>query len=142
MAGEGLKVALAVGLGHIHGGIRIPQQLVGVLLVAADRDPDAGIDEHLAAAQYKGGMEAVQDPLSDQGRARLFDLLKQDGELIAAQPSGGIGVTQAGPQPLGHRDQQLVTSAVAQAVVATDPSWCWPRSWWRRRHQARARRFH
>jgi hypothetical protein len=134
MAGEGLKVALAVGLGHIHGGIRIPQQLVGVLLVAADRDPDAGIDEHLAAAQDKGGMEAVQDPLSDQGRARLFDLLKQDGELIAAQPSGGIG--DAGRSPAarpprpaaGHQrrgpgcrgDRSVLV--LAQVMVAATPS--------------------
>ena len=46
-------------------------------------------------------MQGFQDPLGDHGRTWLLNVLKHDGELIAAKAGGGVGIAQAGPQAAG-----------------------------------------
>ena len=43
--------------------------------------------------------------------------LDHDHELVAADPADQVVRAEVGPQPAGHRDEQLVADAVAERVV-------------------------
>ena len=65
-----------------------------------------------AAARARGA-GARRSATPRRGR----EVLEQDGELVAAEPRGGVLGAQAGRQSLGGRAQQLVADRVAEAVV-------------------------
>ena len=49
--------------------------------------------------------------------AAVVDVLDEHGELVAAEPRGGVGAAQRVAQPLGDADEQLVAGGVAEGVV-------------------------
>ena len=86
-------------------------------VVAADRDPDAGADEDLAALDLERLVHRLEDPVGDLGDARLVDVLEQDDELVASEARGGVGGADAAEQPSRGLAQEHVAGGVAEAVV-------------------------
>ena len=93
------------------------------LVGRAERDADARVHEHLAAArlarvQREGRVERVDDALRRaRGVAGVAHVLDQDRELVAAEARGRVAVAQAVAQAVGHRHQQLVAHRVPERVV-------------------------
>ena len=82
---EEFKARLAVGLGVIHGGVGVAQQVFGSGAGGAEGDSDAGGDKHTAALEMKRLAEPLEDSRGDvDGVALVLDMAEQDGELIAA----------------------------------------------------------
>ena len=48
---------------------------------------------------------------------RVGQVLEQDGELVAVQPSGGVAGSCRVAQPVGDLDQELVATGVAEPIV-------------------------
>src|SRR5439155_5525596 len=66
---EYFYAVLAAALRHVHRGIRLPEQVLGGLLLrGADRHADAGMDEELLAAQVEGRLERRDEPLRELHR--------------------------------------------------------------------------
>ena len=60
----------------------------------------------------------LEDPLGDGGRLVFVrHVLEQGHELVPAEAGEGVGAPQAGAEPLGHLDEELVADLVAQTVV-------------------------
>jgi len=58
------------------------------------------------------------DPLGDADRlAGVAQVLEQHGELVAAEAGDGVGRADAGAEPAGDGDEELVADLVAEAVV-------------------------
>ena len=72
----------------------------------------------LAPVEDERRLERAAHALGDLPRlVGAREVLEQDGELVAAEPRGGVLGAQAGRQSLGGRAQQLVADRVAEAVV-------------------------
>ena len=65
----------------------------------------------------KGTAARSQHVLGDHLRSSQVDPLAHDDEFVAAEPGDRIGRPHRPHQPAGHRYQQRVTDAVAEAVV-------------------------
>ena len=119
VAVEADVAALALGLGRVHGGVGVAEQVTGVL--PAHRhggDADAGPRVERAPAQAEGLGQRRQDALGGAHRLHLVvDVLEQHGELVAPQPADGVPRSQAAAQALADQDQELVADAVTEAVV-------------------------
>ena len=57
------------------------------------------------------------DVAGDVLRGGAISLGEQDGELVTAESGDQVGAPHPHPQQFGHRDDQLVTGAVAEGVV-------------------------
>ena len=116
---EEAVAALPLALGSVHGGVGVAQQLVGGLAIAlGEADPQAGVNEDLLAREEERWGQDVDDALRQAiGSFGFFQVLEQDGELVAAQTSRGVAGSQAALQADRHRDEQLVADRVTQAVV-------------------------
>ena len=103
------------GLGVIHCGVGVAEQVVGcVVLELVERDPDAGAGEYLAAAELERcgqlGLQAFGD---EAGISARLDAVQQDHELVAADagdrvaldPGEGVSVAEAGLDALGNPHQ-------------------------------------
>ena len=89
--------ALAVGLGAVHRDVGVAQQLLAA--PAAHDDPDRGGDEDLAALDLERRVQRLDDALGDgDGLALGADVLEEHGELVAAEPRGGVARAQAAVQ--------------------------------------------
>ncbi len=80
------------GLGPVHGGVGVAQQILRPLVLRrVDGDADRGGDEDLVAAEIDGGRQAVVDALGHaHGVADVAPAFEQDGELVAAHPGDGV----------------------------------------------------
>ncbi len=68
--------------------------------------------------ELEGQAERLQHALGDgDGVLVVEQVLAQDHELVAAEPGERLVPAQRVADALGDRDQQLVTLAVAEAVV-------------------------
>jgi hypothetical protein len=113
-------IAAAVLLGAIEGDVGVAQDLLGRRLLAPAHDHDAGRGrhDHAPAVQLdrlgERGQQVARHLARRVGRGAA---LEQDGELVAAEPRGGV----AGREPLGQPPradpQQLVAGGVAERVV-------------------------
>ncbi len=113
---EELVEPLAGGLGRVHGGVGVAQQLVGAVVVeGAARDPDADRGRQLLALDAERRLERLGQALGD-GR-RVASVLEQDRELVAAEAGARVAVPQAGADAVGDLQQQLVARLVPEAVV-------------------------
>ena len=117
---EQAVAALALGLGDVHRGVGVADQLVGVGGVPRldDRDAEAGADDQVVVVELERAAERVEDPLGGlDRRLRVVDVLEQDRELVAAEAGGGVGGADARGDALGHLEQDPVAGGVAEAVV-------------------------
>ena len=115
---EARHAALARVLGGVHREVGVPEHVVrgdvgtGALQAEARRRGD------LAPVEDERRLERAAQALGDLPRlVGAREILEQDGELVAAEPRGGVLGAQAGRQSLGGRAQQLVADRVAEAVV-------------------------
>ena len=70
------------------------------------------------SGSVNGYAQAFQDALTDVGNALgQAGVTDDDDELVTTQPRHRIAVADAGFQPPGHLDQQLVPHIVAETVV-------------------------
>jgi hypothetical protein len=66
----------------------------------------------------KGGPHRLEDAPGDPDRDLVAGgLLEQDGELVAAKAGDRVLAPDAGLEPAGHGDQQVVAGRVAELVV-------------------------
>ena len=116
---EQLDAALTGRLGGVHGEVGVAEQLVvGDRRLVAGGDPDARSGEDLMALDLDGMVERVEHPFCDlHDRSHVGGVFEEDGELVAAEPSGGVAGAEAGTQPIGHDPEQLVARRVPEAVV-------------------------
>ena len=117
---EQAVAALPLGLGDVHRGIGVADQLVGIGGVARldDRDAEAGADDQVVVVELERTAERVEDPLGGlHRRLRVVDVLEQDRELVAAEPGGGVGRADACRDALSHLEQDPVADGVTEAVV-------------------------
>ena len=115
---EELVAAPTVGLGAIQRDVGfLEHRLGGLAAVDAHHDPDAGADARLTAAARKGLLERADDPRGDRVDLGERDLLAQDDELVAAEPSHGVDTADQAGDALRGRDEQLVARPVAHRVV-------------------------
>ena len=69
-------------------------------------------------AQIEGRSQFTLKSLRHRlGLVGLFEVVEQDGELVAAEARHGIARAHGRLQPAGHPDEQLVAGHVAEAVV-------------------------
>jgi hypothetical protein len=112
--------SLPACLAGVQRHVGVAQQVVGRRLLA-DRDADAGRDEHTPAA---GGVHLdrlakhLQKALghqlgSDVERRRV----EEDDELVSSHPPNGIALPHHTGQARGDRAQQLVTGRMTERVV-------------------------
>ena len=108
-------------LGLVHGGIGVADEGFrrGMGVVARrEGQPHAGGDVELDAVEQERVFQAEAKPVRQVHRLRGgHHPIKQDHELIATDARHEVGRPDVGPQPAGHFDEQIVTSAVAERVV-------------------------
>ena len=117
------KTRLAAGLGVIHGGVRVAQQVFRRVSRGTQRDPYTDGGKHLASIQLKRGVEFVEYALRDHcGVGLVPHVTEENRELVAAE-AGNDGLpgfpssADTRPQPPGNSHQQLIAGRVTQAVV-------------------------
>ena len=65
-----------------------------------------------------GALDGLLEALGDVGGVLgALDVLEQHGELVAAEPGGGVGRAERREQPLADLAEHLVSDGVAEAVV-------------------------
>ena len=118
-----LEQAVAPGalvLGAVERDVGVAQDLLGRRLLAAghERDPRGGGHRDPPALELDRLGERVEQvarhlPRGLRGRAGL----EQHGELVAAEPGGGVARGEPLGQPARAHAQQLVARGMAQRVV-------------------------
>jgi hypothetical protein len=105
--------------GSVHGQVRVPQEIRRLLLSGAvEGDPDADGGEHLLFFESKGRLQYLRDPLRYLNYLTYTsNVLDQDGELVPAEPRGGVVGTHAILQTFGNRYEQLISRFMPKAVV-------------------------
>ena len=84
----------------------------------ADRDADAGADDHLMPVDVVGRADGLDDAAREGcGVGRLGDADLQDGELVAAHARDDVGVPRQRAQPFGDHLEKLVAGGMAERVV-------------------------
>ncbi len=120
---EGDAVA-AAGLGAVHGGVGLAQQVLRVLAaLRQQRDADAGRAAVALAADLERGADGVPDLVGHRLRRqggrlqRRRQLRQHDDKFVAADARHGVGLAHQRLQAFGHGPQQHVAGAVAAGVV-------------------------
>ena len=112
------EAALPLALRVVHRDIRIAQEVLGDPDVRpSERDPDAGMDRDVTPIDHERLLDRAHQAVGDELRLLHLGVPEEDGELVAAEPGGKVDRPDAGLDPPGDRDQQLVSDVVAQAVV-------------------------
>ncbi len=120
VGGEETQLVPALGLGVVHGRIRLAQKkFVVIAIIRKDGDADAGGREHLdGAADDQRSGQFVEDPggrhLHVEDAARVG---QDDRELVTAEPGDGVVVVECGADAGCRRLDELVAGAVPETVV-------------------------
>src|ERR671924_190744 len=113
--------ALAVPLGHVHGDVGIPEELLGVVrrdLAVGEADPEARPREDLLRVDLELRLERLEDPVGDVRRLlEVSDPVEEDRELVAAEARDGIGGPHGADEALRDLLEDDVARRVAEAVV-------------------------
>ena len=106
-------------LGAVHRDVGVAQQVVRAGDPVAGRgDADARADRDLLAQDRERDPQRVDDAMGDiEGMTQRGVVLEQDRELVATETGGEVVGRDAGPEPLGHRDEEPVARRMAQGVV-------------------------
>ena len=89
------EVVLARRLGRVHGQVGVAEQLVGAGGRGGERDADARLQAGLAAGQVERALHRLQQRPGHRLGPHLVGGLEQDGELVPAQPAGGVALRMA-----------------------------------------------
>ncbi len=115
---EALDAIAAVPLRRVHGEIRAAQQLLVRGLGVGEHQADAGANVELPAADVDRRGQGHTYALGDRlGLGGFTDLLEQQGELVPAEPRGGVARAHAALDAPRHGEEQLVTGVVTEPVV-------------------------
>ncbi len=106
-------------LGSIHGGVRFPQQGLGHGTAGpTDRRPDAGGQPQRPSLDVEGVGQHVGDFVGDPvGLVPGGQVLADEHELVPRKSSDRVTRPQDAAEPLGDRDEDLVTDMVSVIVV-------------------------
>ena len=109
----------AGGLGLVQGEVCVLQQLLDLDAVPREeRHADTRADDHLLVMDLKGLIDRLDQALAQEiGLSGAMRAHLHHGELVAAEPGTGIRLANAGGDPLGHRDQEIVAREVAERIV-------------------------
>jgi hypothetical protein len=105
---------LAGGLRRVHRGVRLTQQLVGVLADVAQREADARRDHHLPARDDERVTQGPEHPGGHVDGDLVGGVLDEQGELVAPEPGHGVAGSHAALEPLARGQQEQVPRGVAE----------------------------
>ncbi len=106
---------LAAVLRRVQRDVGVPEQVGAGLLGPPPGDADAGArGERMPGDLDRPGQGGGDPP---DVLVQVESVLKEQGELVAAEPGDQAAVRQRLPQQSGHGDQEAVTDVVAEAVV-------------------------
>jgi hypothetical protein len=115
---EGLEAPLAAFLRLVEREVRVPEQVVGALAAARDRDPDARGDADLPTAEGDGRRDRRDHAGGGHGGGLVVRHRgEEDRELVAAEPATVSEPRVAPRRPLGDRGEERVARGVPEAVV-------------------------
>jgi hypothetical protein len=122
LALEDLVAVLPGLLRHVHGHVRVAEQLIGsaprVGELVGHSDADARADEDLLALEVERSLERREDPHGDVGRAKsLTAVLEEDRELVASEPCRRVRSPQGVLHPFAHFRQHEVSGLMSEGVV-------------------------
>ena len=87
-------------------------------LAVGDGNATACRHDDLLPGHRDGYHQLAGEPLGDGlGLRRVLEVLADDHEFIAAEPTGSVRVTQCGREASADLDQELVAGVVPEAVV-------------------------
>ena len=117
--GVEVEAVAAALLGVVHRGVGALEQRLGVLRVAREGgDADAAADRGALLAELQRLAERGDELARDGGGVELVaEVGEQHGELVAAEPRGGVGLAQARGDAPRDAAQQAVADRVAERVV-------------------------
>ena len=109
----------AVALGGEHGAVGVAQELAAFgAVIGEDADADAGGDADGVVLDGKGVFEDVEGTVGGAvGVGHGLHVVKDEGELIAADAGEGVGLAEAGFEALGNLAEEGIADAVAEAVI-------------------------
>ena len=114
----GLEAVLAALLRLVHGDVGVPQQLLARDARLVEGDADAAGGGGRAGLARDVEVQGLEDAPGHLGDVVLGpDILNEHGELVASEPGRRVEGPQAFGEVRRHPLQQLVSFAVAQAVV-------------------------
>ena len=115
---------MPAGLGAVHGEVGVAHQVGGGDGGLGEGHPDGGGHPHFVAVDAVRLGEGEAQPVGDLpdlvlagGRVAGAVADDEGGELVAAEPGGGVPGPYRVLEAAGRLDQQLVAGLVAQAVV-------------------------
>ena len=115
---EHRDLPLALRLGVVHRDVGVAQQRLDGAARACQGDPDARRNGEADAGDVDRELQQLEHAVTDLGRLLVRrHVLEQHGELVAAQPSDGVGGSEAVADPRRDRAEQLVAGAVPHPVV-------------------------
>ena len=119
-AGVELDAAAAsLRLRAIQRRVRVAKDVLGMRVRrAAVGDADRSAAEDFESAQPERNAQLFPQTVGDLACVGGGgDVLEQDGEFVSAQASHAVAGPQAGLEPSGNFDQELVAADVPEAVV-------------------------
>ena len=111
--------ALPLALRAVHREIGAAHDLVRRLAAGVERDPDAALHgDDVGAGDDERLGHRTEDPLRHgHGAVGSGDALDHHGELVAPETGARVLGPDRRADPLGDRDEELVTGGVTEAVV-------------------------
>ena len=117
-ARETVDDTLALGLRLVQRQIGHEEQSRGIrALILRCGKAKAGTRLHAAPVQYHARGDELRQPVCRRDTLFKVHVGEQDGEFVAAEPSRRIRRTQAGPDTLRNRCQELVAQMMSVGVV-------------------------
>ena len=116
---EDREAVAAHGLGSIHGGVGVAQQVLWALVARVpQRDADADAGEDFVAVEVEGDAELVLNAFRSCRRSTsVRNIFHHDHELVASEARDGITGAAGFFDPLRNGSQELVSGEMAEAVV-------------------------
>ena len=115
VAGELVAAVPARGLGRVHGGVGVAQDVLGAVVVGAGPgDPHADRQRQAQPGHVEGPAEGAAHDLGPLGGTERID---DEDELVAAQPGEELAVAHDAQELGRHVADQLVADVVAEGVV-------------------------
>ena len=102
----------------VHRQVGVPEQLLALDARLDRRQPDAPAQGERAPPDVHRCRQRAAHALGDgHALGDAAEVVEQEGELVPAEPRGGVAGAQAGLEPPGDGDEHGVPGVVAERVV-------------------------
>ena len=102
----------------VHRNVCVAEEHDRIVAGSGDRDPDTHGDASCDPVEIDRLIERRPDALADRHqRIHTFDTVDENDELVPAQSSNDVTISNRGLESPSHGNQQLVSNGVAECVV-------------------------